>query len=105
MYPSFPPLHECDQIAAFLPHIAPICSLCSPCRTYEDLEREVSQILGFRWYALNDKQFKLTPLNLTIPYYYEGHEENDLVDEAADAAAGKNGDGGHEQKTASGWKG
>ncbi len=44
-------------------------------RSYEDMEREVSQILGFRWYALNDKQFKVTPLNLTIPYYYEGFEE------------------------------
>ena len=46
-------------------------------RTYEDMEREVSQILGFRWYALNDKQFKQTPLNLNIPYYYEGFEEAD----------------------------
>eukprot|EP00095_Tigriopus_kingsejongensis_P000406 maker-scaffold19_size710362-snap-gene-4.16 protein:Tk00406 transcript:maker-scaffold19_size710362-snap-gene-4.16-mRNA-1 annotation:"hypothetical protein L798_10119" len=45
-------------------------------RSYEDMEKEVSQILGFRWYALNDKQFKLTPLNLTVPYYYEGFEEN-----------------------------
>jgi len=44
-------------------------------RSYEDMEREVSQILGFRWYALNDKQFKLTPLPLTKPYYYEGFEE------------------------------
>ena len=44
-------------------------------RSYEDMEREVSQILGFRWYALNDKQFKLTPLPLTHPYYYEGFEE------------------------------
>ena len=49
--------------------------LIFPFRSYEDMEREVSQILGFRWYALNDKQFKLTPLPLTNPYYYEGFEE------------------------------
>ena len=46
-------------------------------RSYDDMEREVSQILGFRWYALNDKQYKLTPLNLNVPYYYEGFEEAD----------------------------
>ena len=40
------------------------------------MEKEVSQILGFRWYALNDKQYKLTPININIPYYYEGFEEN-----------------------------
>ncbi|TRY74482.1 hypothetical protein TCAL_01322 [Tigriopus californicus] len=45
-------------------------------RSYEDMEREVSQILGFRWYALNDKQFKVTPLNLNVPYYYEGFDEH-----------------------------
>ena len=45
------------------------------CRTYEDMEREVSQIMGFRWHALNDKQYKLTPVNLNIPYYYEGFDE------------------------------
>lgn len=45
-------------------------------RSYDAMEREVSQIFGFRWYALNDKQFKHTPLNLNIPYYYEGFEEN-----------------------------
>ena len=39
------------------------------------MENEVSQILGFRWYALNDKQYKLTPVNLNVPYYYEGFEE------------------------------
>ena len=39
------------------------------------MEREVSQILGFRWYALNDKQFKLTSLNLNIPYYYDGYDK------------------------------
>lgn len=45
-------------------------------RSYEDMEREVSQILGFRWYALNDKQFKVTPLNLNVSYYYEGFDEH-----------------------------
>ena len=44
-------------------------------RSYEEMENEVSQILGFRWYALNDKQYKLTPVNLNVPYYYEGFEE------------------------------
>ena len=29
------------------------------------------QVLGFRWYALNDKQFKLTSVNLNFQYYYE----------------------------------
>lgn len=51
--------------------------LTKNCRNYDDMEREVSQILGFRWYALNDKQYKLTPLNLNIPYYYEGFDEAD----------------------------
>jgi hypothetical protein len=32
-------------------------------------------VLGFRWYALNDKQFKLTSVNLNFQYYYEGFEE------------------------------
>ena len=70
-------------------------------RSYKDVEREVSQVLqielffldsldvlislfnllervivllqvlGFRWYALNDKQFKLTSVNLNFQYYYE----------------------------------
>jgi len=40
-----------------------------------DLEREVSQILGFRWYALNDKQFKITHIDLNFQYYYDGFEE------------------------------
>eukprot|EP00092_Neocalanus_flemingeri_P001028 GFUD01001097.1.p1 GENE.GFUD01001097.1~~GFUD01001097.1.p1 ORF type:complete len:570 (-),score=89.29 GFUD01001097.1:101-1810(-) len=44
-------------------------------RSYADMEKEVSQILGFRWYALNDKQFKLTHVNLNFQYYYEGFEE------------------------------
>ena len=39
------------------------------------MEKEVSQIFGFRWYGLNDKQFKLISLNLNIPYYYEGFDE------------------------------
>ena len=41
------------------------------------MEREVSQILGFRWYALNDKQFKQTPIDLNIPFYYAGFDEAD----------------------------
>jgi len=44
-------------------------------KSYSDMEREVSQILGFRWYALNDKQFKLTHVNLNFQYYYDGFEE------------------------------
>jgi len=44
-------------------------------KSYLDMEREVSQILGFRWYALNDKQFKLTHVNLNFQYYYDGFEE------------------------------
>ena len=46
-------------------------------KTFENMEKEVSQILGFRWYALNDKQYKMTPVNVNIPYYYEGFEEAD----------------------------
>lgn len=46
-------------------------------QTYVDMEREVSQIFGFRWYALNDKQFCMTPINLNVSYYYEGFEEAD----------------------------
>ena len=46
-------------------------------KSYETMEKEVSQILGFRWYALNDKQYRQTPLNLNIPYYYEGFDEAD----------------------------
>ena len=33
--------------------------------------------LRFRWYALNDKQFKMTHINLNFQYYYEGFEEAD----------------------------
>jgi len=44
-------------------------------KSYSDMEREVSQILGFRWYALNDKQFMLTHVNLNFQYYYDGFEE------------------------------
>jgi len=44
-------------------------------RSHADMEKEVSQVLGFRWYALNDKQFKLTSINLNFQYYYEGFEE------------------------------
>ena len=44
-------------------------------RTYEKMEKEVSNILGFRWYALNDKQFKLTHINVTAAYYFDGYED------------------------------
>lgn len=44
-------------------------------KSYKDMETEVSQILGFRWYALTDKQFKLTHVNLNYQHYYEGFEE------------------------------
>ena len=33
--------------------------------------------MRFRWYALNDKQFKMTHINLNFQYYYEGFEEAD----------------------------
>ena len=39
------------------------------------MENEVSQILGFRWYALNDKQYKLMAVNLNVPHYDEGLED------------------------------
>jgi len=39
------------------------------------MEKEVSTILGFRWYSLNDKQFKLTNINLTAAYYFDGYED------------------------------
>ena len=45
-------------------------------RDYNDMEKEVSQILGFTWHALNDRQFKQTRLNLNVPYYYDGFEES-----------------------------
>ena len=44
-------------------------------QSYDDMENEVSQILGFRWYALNDKQFKHTPLNLNTLYYRCGFDD------------------------------
>ena len=36
-----------------------------------NIEVSVLQVHGFRWYALNDKQFKLTTVNLNFQYYYE----------------------------------
>jgi hypothetical protein len=39
------------------------------------MEKEVSTILGFRWYALNDKQFKQTTINVTAAYYFDGYED------------------------------
>ncbi len=50
-------------------------------RSYEALEREVSMILGFRWYALNDKQFKLTNINFTAAYYFDGYDRQQWSDE------------------------
>ncbi len=44
-------------------------------RSYEVMEKEVSTILGFRWYALNDKQFKQTTINVTAAYYFDGYED------------------------------
>ncbi|KAK7069064.1 hypothetical protein SK128_017452 [Halocaridina rubra] len=38
-------------------------------RSYEALEAEVSQILGYRWQALTDKQFKMIKLDLEKPYF------------------------------------
>ncbi|XP_023347244.1 uncharacterized protein LOC111716066 isoform X2 [Eurytemora carolleeae] len=46
-------------------------------KSYSDMETEVSQILGFRWFALTDKQYNLTPINVTYQHYYEGFEEAD----------------------------
>ncbi|XP_071512758.1 uncharacterized protein [Panulirus ornatus] len=43
--------------------------LCKNARSYEAMEREVSQILGYRWQALTDKQFKLLKLSLEKPHY------------------------------------
>ena len=45
------------------------------CRSYEDMEREVSQIIGFRWYALDDKHFRLLPLDLNITYNHRVLDE------------------------------
>jgi hypothetical protein len=36
-------------------------------RSYEKMEKEVAKILGFRWAALSDKEFKLKQLNFTPP--------------------------------------
>ena len=57
------------------------CSkICFDCDSISDMMHNanviiwgvlVLQVLGFRWYALNDKQFKLTTVNLNFQYYYE----------------------------------
>ncbi|XP_076060071.1 uncharacterized protein LOC143036511 isoform X3 [Oratosquilla oratoria] len=43
--------------------------LCKNARSYEDTEREVSQILGYRWQSMTDKQFKMLKLNLEKRHY------------------------------------
>ncbi|KAK8395051.1 hypothetical protein O3P69_006066 [Scylla paramamosain] len=43
--------------------------LCKNARSYEAMEREVSQILGHRWQALTDKQFKMIKLDLNKSLY------------------------------------
>ncbi|CAL4115806.1 unnamed protein product, partial [Meganyctiphanes norvegica] len=43
--------------------------LCKSSRSYEAMEREVSQILGHRWQALTDKQFRLVNFNVDKQYY------------------------------------
>lgn len=43
--------------------------LCKNARSYEAVDREVSQILGYRWQALTDKQFKLIKLDLNKTIY------------------------------------
>ncbi|KAK3857169.1 hypothetical protein Pcinc_036560 [Petrolisthes cinctipes] len=43
--------------------------LCKNARSYEAVDREVSQILGCRWQALTDKQFKMINLDLNKTLY------------------------------------
>ncbi|MPC78525.1 hypothetical protein E2C01_073013 [Portunus trituberculatus] len=43
--------------------------LCKNARSYEAMEREVAQILGHRWQALTDKQFKMIKLDLNKSLY------------------------------------
>lgn len=38
-------------------------------RSYDAMEKEVSQILGYRWQAMTDKQFKLIRLDLERSHY------------------------------------
>ncbi len=38
------------------------------------MEQEVSKLLGFRWFALTDKQFKATTINMTSSVYVDGYE-------------------------------
>ncbi len=38
------------------------------------MEEEVSKILGFRWFALSDKQFKQTNVNWASSYYLDGYK-------------------------------
>jgi len=44
--------------------------LSAACRSYEATEREVSQILGYSWTMLTDRQFKLMTVDLhQTPFY------------------------------------
>ncbi|XP_042216474.1 F-box only protein 39-like isoform X2 [Homarus americanus] len=43
--------------------------LCKNARSYEAMEREVSQILGYKWQSLTDKQFKMINIDLGKSYY------------------------------------
>ncbi|XP_018027591.1 uncharacterized protein LOC108682857 isoform X1 [Hyalella azteca] len=43
--------------------------LRSNARSYNAVEREVSQILGYRWQLMSDKQFKLIKLDLQASFY------------------------------------
>lgn len=36
----------------------------SNCQSYEDTEREVSKILGYRWHMLSEKEFTHQAINL-----------------------------------------
>ncbi|XP_042216465.1 uncharacterized protein LOC121862332 isoform X2 [Homarus americanus] len=43
--------------------------LCKSAQSYEAMEQEVSQILGYRWQALTDKQYKNLKIDLEKPTY------------------------------------
>nr|XP_045596063.1 F-box only protein 39-like isoform X1 [Procambarus clarkii] len=43
--------------------------LCKNARSYETMEHEVSQILGYRWQALTDKQFKMIKIDFGKPHF------------------------------------
>lgn len=43
--------------------------LCKSARSYDTMEHEVSQILGYKWQALTDKQFKMINVDLGKAHY------------------------------------